>query len=174
VDTHRNEFWSENQCLYVVSKFTHIFLWRVLIQSKEENGLREFFPKTVSKNSDSSAKTHSLWILISEHAKTNYLNVKVKVKLSLCMPRMHTGEWRPYFAYFLTHIHDGDSQLHTPATLMLEKEHPPPTEQKALWSPKHGLGSLEKIRTTKPSQELKHDSLATQPTLLSTVFSWLL
>jgi hypothetical protein len=27
----------------------------------------------VSKNSDSSTTTHSLWTLISEHAKTNYV-----------------------------------------------------------------------------------------------------
>lgn len=68
------------------------------------------------------------------------------------------------FCSFLTHMQDGDSQLHMPATLLLEKQHPPPTEQKALWAPRHGLGSLEKRRTSKPSQELKHDSLATQPT----------
>lgn len=68
------------------------------------------------------------------------------------------------FCSFLNHIQDGDSQLHTTAILLLEKEHPPPTEQKALCAPRHGLGSLEKRRTTKPSQELKHDSLATQPT----------
>jgi len=59
---------------------------------KGRKWFKRILPKTVSKNSDSSATTHSLWILISEHAKTNYLTVEVKVKLSLCMPRMHIGE----------------------------------------------------------------------------------
>jgi hypothetical protein len=44
---------------------------------------KRILPNTVSKNSDSSATTHSPWTLIFEHAKTNYLTVKVKVKLSL-------------------------------------------------------------------------------------------
>lgn len=67
---------------------------------KGRKWFKRILPNTLSKNSDSSTITHSLWILISEHAKTNYLIVKVKVKLSLCMPRMHTGEWRPHSANF--------------------------------------------------------------------------
>ena len=61
-------------------------------------------------------------------------------------------------------MQDGDSQLHMTATLLLEKEPQPPTEQKAGWASRHGLGSLEKRRTTNPYQELKHDSLAIEPT----------
>jgi len=58
---------------------------------KGRTWFKRILPSTVSKNSDSSTTAHSLWILISEQAKTNYLTVKVKVKLYLCMPRMHTG-----------------------------------------------------------------------------------
>jgi hypothetical protein len=59
---------------------------------KGRKWFKRILPNAVSKNSDSSTTTHSPWTLISEHAKTNYLTVKVKLKLSLCMPRMHTEE----------------------------------------------------------------------------------
>jgi hypothetical protein len=71
---------------------------------KGRKWFKRILPNTMSKNSDSSTTTHSLWILISEHAKTNYLEGKVD---PVHVKNAYRGV-KPSFCSFLTHIQDGD------------------------------------------------------------------